>query len=56
MIMINTGDIIYEHAKKAYAMRPDFEFCELQGGGIDITDQMPKEWVAAVAGFILPGA
>ena len=52
MIMINTGDVIYEHAKKAHAMRPDFEFCELQGGGIDITDQMPNEWVAAVASFL----
>jgi|TARA_B110000495_G_scaffold66026_1_gene56237 pimeloyl-ACP methyl ester carboxylesterase len=56
MIMINTGDIIYDHAKKAHSMRPDFEFCELQGGGIDITDQMPEEWVAAVTGFILPKA
>lgn len=56
MIMINTGDILYDHAKKAHAMRPDFEFCELQGGGIDITDQMPEEWVAAVTGFILPKA
>lgn len=52
MILINTGDIIYEHAKRAHEMRPDFAFCELQGGGVDITDQMPKEWVAAVSDFL----
>jgi len=52
MILINTGDIIYEHAKRAHEMRPDFAFCELQGGGVDITDQMPNEWVAAVSDFL----
>jgi len=52
MILINTGDVIYEQAKKAHAMRPDFEFAEIQGGSIDITDQRPEEWVELVSKFV----
>ncbi len=33
-------------------MRPDFAYVELQGGGIDIVDQMPEEWADAVAAFL----
>ncbi len=52
LIITNTGDQIYENAKVARAMRPDFQFVELQGGGIDIVDQQPEAWAAAVAGFL----
>ncbi|MEQ8510410.1 MAG: alpha/beta hydrolase [Rhodospirillaceae bacterium] len=52
LILINTGDLVYEHAKKAHTMRPDFEFKEIEGGTIDITDQKPEEWVEAVVSFI----
>lgn len=52
MILINTGDIIHPHALKAHKMRPDFKFVELEGGGIDPTDQMPEAWVAAVSKFL----
>ncbi len=52
MILTNTGDQIYENAKQAKQMRPDFAYTELQGGGIDIVDQMPQEWADAVAAFI----
>ncbi len=53
MILTNTGDQIYENALIARALRPDFVFTELEGGGIDIVDQMPEEWADAVAAFIL---
>ena len=52
MILTNTGDQIYESAKLAAQIRPDFAYVELQGGGIDIVDQMPEEWADAVADFL----
>ncbi len=52
LILTNTGDQIYEHAKWTHRMRPDFEFVELQGGGIDIMDQQPEAWVDAIASFL----
>ena len=52
MILTNTGDQIYENAKLAAEMRPDFAYVELEGGGIDIVDQMPEEWADAVADFL----
>jgi pimeloyl-ACP methyl ester carboxylesterase len=53
LIITNTGDQIHEHAKRAHAMRPDFAYAELEGGGVDIVDQQPEAWSAAVAGFVL---
>ena len=52
LILTNTGDQIYEHAKWTKRMRPDFEYTELQGGGIDIIDQQPEAWVDAIAQFL----
>ncbi len=52
LILTNTGDQIYEHAKWTKRMRPDFAFTELQGGGIDIIDQQPEAWVNAIAEFM----
>ena len=52
LILTNTGDQIYENAKLAAQMRPDFAYVELQGGGIDIVDQMPEEWADAVMNFL----
>jgi pimeloyl-ACP methyl ester carboxylesterase len=53
LILTNTGDQIYEHAKVAHRIRPDFEFVALEGGGIDVTDQLPEAWAKAVAGFVM---
>lgn len=53
LILTNTGDQIYEHAKLSHAMRPDFAFVALEGGGIDVVDQLPEAWTDAVAGFVL---
>jgi len=52
LILTNTGDQIYEHAKLTHRMRPDFEFVALEGGGIDVTDQLPDAWAQAVAKFV----
>lgn len=52
LILTNTGDMIYDHARKAHALRPDFAFKALEGGGIDIVDQMPDDWADAVADYV----
>lgn len=52
LILTNTGDIIYEHAKRAKAIRPDIPMVALQGGGVDIVDQQPEQWADAVVAFL----
>jgi pimeloyl-ACP methyl ester carboxylesterase len=52
MILTNTGDMIYDHALRAHAIRPDITLVELDGGGVDIVDQQPEEWADAVAAFL----
>lgn len=51
LLLTNTGDQIYEHCQIARHLRPDFAYVELQGGGIDVVDQLPEEWADAVANF-----
>jgi hypothetical protein len=53
MILTNTGDVIYEEARAAARLRPDFAYTELEGGGVDIVDQQPEAWADAVARFLL---
>ena len=53
LILTNDGDQIYEHAHRARALRPDFAFVALEGGGIDVIDQLPDAWTEAVAAFVL---
>jgi pimeloyl-ACP methyl ester carboxylesterase len=55
LILTNTGDQIFEHAHRARALRPDFGFVALEGGGIDVVDQLPDAWTEAVAAFVLAG-
>lgn len=52
LILTNTGDQVYENALEAQRLRPDFGFKALEGGGIDIVDQMPEAWADAVAEFL----
>ncbi|EJU09239.1 alpha/beta hydrolase fold protein [Sphingomonas sp. LH128] len=54
LLLTNTGDMLYQSALKAKEMRPDFKLVELQGGGIDIVDQQPGQWSAAIADFLRP--
>ncbi|MDX2223858.1 MAG: alpha/beta hydrolase [Rhodospirillaceae bacterium] len=53
LILTNTGDQIYEHAQRARTLRPDFDYAELNGGGIDIVDEQPVAWAEAVARFVV---
>ena len=52
LILTNTGDQIHENALMARDLRPDFSFKALDGGGIDIVDQLPEAWADAVAEFV----
>lgn len=52
LILTNTGDDIYELAQRARALRPDFEYVELQGGSHDIIDQQPEAWSDAVVAYL----
>jgi pimeloyl-ACP methyl ester carboxylesterase len=52
LILTNTGDMIFPLALKTHAMRPDFAFSALDGGGVDIVDQQPEQWADVVAAFL----
>ena len=52
LILTNSGDSIFDHAVRAHAIRPDFAFVALDGGGVDIVDQQPEAWADAVAAFL----
>ncbi len=52
LILTNTTDMIYDLAQKARQMRPDFDYAELEGGGVDIVDKAPDAWSDAVAKFL----
>ncbi|MBB5686904.1 alpha/beta fold hydrolase [Sphingobium boeckii] len=52
LILTNTGDVIFDLAQRARAIRPDFAYAALEGGGIDIVDQQPEAWADAVSAFL----
>lgn len=52
LILSNTGDMIFDHARRAHALFPHFAFAALEGGGVDIVDQQPEAWAGAVAAFL----
>lgn len=52
LILFNTGDMLYPLAGKARELCPHFTYAEIEGGGVDITDQEPEAWVKEVAGFL----
>jgi pimeloyl-ACP methyl ester carboxylesterase len=52
LVLTNTGDILYEHALRTQSLRPDFAFVALEGGGVDVVDQMPEAWTAAVVDYL----
>ena len=55
LILTNTGDMIFELAELAHKLRPDFDYVVMEGGGVDIVDQQPEEWVDAIMRFIATG-
>jgi len=52
LILANSGDAIYAMSQRTHEMRPDFAYAELSGGTIDIIDEQPEQWSAAVAEYL----
>ncbi len=52
LVLVNTGDMLYPMAQRTMEMFPHFSYTEIEGGGVDITDQMPQEWSNAVAAYL----
>jgi pimeloyl-ACP methyl ester carboxylesterase len=52
LLLTNTGDMTHSAALAARALRPDFAWSEIAGGGIDICDQAPQAWADAIADFL----
>lgn len=52
LILTNTGDVVHEQGQRARSLRPDFSYAEIEGGGVDITDQRPTEWVERIGQFL----
>lgn len=52
LILTNTDDVIYDCAVRARALRPDFDYVELESGGVDLTDAHPEAWAEVVAKFL----
>ena len=52
LILTNTGDQIYSNALLAKKMRPDIAYVELEGGGVDVVDQLPAVWTNSVINFL----
>ncbi|WP_448809913.1 alpha/beta fold hydrolase [Agromyces bauzanensis] len=52
LFISNTGYHMHDYIERGRALRPDFAYTELEGGGIDICDHDPAGWAAAIADFI----
>lgn len=53
LLLTNTGEDLYDATQRTRDLRPDFfAFAALQGGTHDIVDEQPREWVAAIDGFL----
>lgn len=52
LLLTNTGDMTHSGALAAHVLRPDFDYFEIEGGGIDICDQNPAAWAGAIVRFL----
>ncbi len=52
LVLVNTGDMLFPMAARTLEMCPHFSYAEIEGGGVDITDQNPRAWTDAVAAFL----
>lgn len=53
LLLSNTGDMTHPWAQTARALRPDFAYAEIEGGGIDICDQAPEAWAGAIIDYLM---
>jgi len=52
LILTNTGDDLYDIARRAHEMRPDMDYKELDNGTHDIIDEQPQDWTDAVVAYL----
>lgn len=52
LVIGNDGDMVIEITRRIKDVRPDLTYVELKGGGVDIVDQKPQEWVDTIHRFI----
>jgi pimeloyl-ACP methyl ester carboxylesterase len=52
LALYNTGDMLYPLAKKTMELCPHFTYAEIEGGGVDITDEKPEEWTRIVSEYL----
>lgn len=53
LIATNTGDPLYSHSRRIIEMEPKFSYAELTGGGVDIIDEQPHQWISMVVEFLM---
>jgi len=52
LLLSNTGDQIHAWTQNARKLRPDFTYVELAGGSINIQDEQPIHWAAAIVRYL----
>ena len=52
MVMGNDGDMVIAITRRIKELRPDMTYVEMKGGGVDIVDQQPQEWVDHIVKFM----
>jgi pimeloyl-ACP methyl ester carboxylesterase len=52
MLISNTGDNIAEWTMRLKAVRPDFHYVLIEGGAIDVCDQVPEAWTNGIADWL----
>jgi pimeloyl-ACP methyl ester carboxylesterase len=52
LVLGNDGDMVIAITRRIKELRPDMTYVEMKGGGVDIVDQQPQEWVDHITKFI----
>lgn len=52
LLINNTGDQIYRESQRLLKIRPDVTYVELQGGAIDVVDQLSEPWGQAIVRYL----
>jgi pimeloyl-ACP methyl ester carboxylesterase len=52
LVIGNDGDMVIDITRRIKDVRPDMTYVEMKGGGVDIVDQSPQEWVDIIHKFM----
>lgn len=52
LVVSNTADMLAQHAARLKALRPDFDYVELQNGSSNIIFDEPKRWAAPIVQWL----